>query len=296
MPLRIKDGPAGGGTWRAAPASGKLAIKSGGVWKTAATAKVKIGAQGGGSWLDSGYLGFPGVPGAPYATSWGYYTIDVQGAAPTTGSPVANYEGQLLNEAGAVVSSGPLDTAYGYPRWYMSGLTPDTKYQVRFRSKGTNGLYSDWTSVLKFKMGHAEVHTPMSEYRTRPWYNVAYTGDGGDGHWIVCANGANVTTTLMRIEVALANGSNPFCGTASRKAKLIAANNEYLDVGYKTNPWTEDLNWGTNVVAWNGIMLYGSGWWPPNGWAGHGYIHLWGNETYLYSWDQVTPAVPNSYW
>lgn len=292
MPLRLKSG----GAWLAAPASGKLAVKSGGAWRVAATAKIKEG----GVWRDSGYQGFPGDPSTPWVHAWSYYDLVVVWNEPTTGAPVASFQVQLLNEAGSVLQTqvpvvgGPNSTNRN--DWAFRSLSPDTRYQVRVRTLGTNGLYSNWTAVLKVQMGHAEVHTPMSEYRTRPWYSYNYTGDVGQDGWIVCANAPNVTTWQMRIEVALANGSNPFCGTATRKAQLIINNAESFDVGYKTNPWTEDLSFGVSANAWQGIVLKGSGWWPPNGWAGHGYIHLWGNETYLYSWDQVTPAVPNSYW
>jgi hypothetical protein len=302
MPLQIKDGAVGGGTWRAAPTSGKLAIKTGGAWRIAAAAKIKDGPVGGGVWRDSGYVGLPGNPSTPSVVGWNYYDVHVVWGEPTTGAPIASFEAQLLDSNNNVlqtqvpVEAGPNSTHRNDYVW--RALQPNGYYQMRARTKSVSGLYSNWTAPVRVKMGQAEIHTPRGDWAFRPWYNNAYCApnDGRQGEWMVCYIPGYANSHTMRVQVWLINGSQPFCGTAVRRAIYIHNTTEIGDVGYKENGWDETLGWGGAGDTLQGIALRGNGWWVPNNCGGEGWIHLWGDEIYWYTWTDVTPAVPNSYW
>lgn len=304
MPLRMKSG----GVWLATPASGHLAVKRSGAWTFVAKAAVKVGPVGSGSWMDSGYQGFPGVPATPTVYGWNYYNVRMQWTAPTSGAPVVGYEAQVLTETGTVVSTSPLitgpsgpsgdeDSIAGVDWLWRSVLSPSTKYQMKVRSKGSTGLFSAWSPALKVQMGHAEIDTPASEYRTRPWSASNYTNPVSVGGWIVCASVNTVQLSLLRINVALVNGSTPFSGSSGgRKANYIGNSGDLGYAGFKNSPWDETRSWEPGpATAWQGIALTGTGW-DSAGWRGYGTIYLWGTETYLYEYTIVTPAVPNGYW
>jgi hypothetical protein len=261
-------------------------------WKFVTRAAIKSGAVGSGNWVDSGYVGVPGTPATPTVYAWNYYNVHMVWTAPTGGAPVESYEVELSG-----VDAVPMQTQTTTATdWLWGPLNAQWQYMMRVRAKSPAGVFSPWSGYLKVQMGRAEIHTPRSEYRTRGWYNVQWNDPQGNGGWLVCPNAPNVVTTWIQFNLSLINGSNPFCGTSSRRAHYIYDNADSGDVGWKDNPWDEGFGWQSGANAWQGCYLVGNGWWVPSGWGGQGYVHLWGNETYLYSWTEVTPAIPNGYW
>ena len=298
MPLQVKSG----GAWLTAPVSGKLAVKKDGVWYFPATAKIKDG----GIWRDSGYLGYPGMPSTPWVVAWNYYDVHIAWNEPATGAPLASFEVQLLDVNGSVlqtqvpVSGGP--NSNNRNDWAFRGLNALGKYQMRVRTKGTSGLYSNWTAVLKVAMGRAEIVTPRQELRERDYYGYTSHSGVGLGGWMTHVQPPNVRSTWMELHVYTSPHINPFCGTGgetNRRANWIVANQDWGNAGYHNSPWDEGKSYGVGYDYANshqGIALTNANGPAWNSNRGYGSIHLWGYEQYWYYWNDVTPAIPNGYW
>ena len=289
-------------------------------WYVPPSVKIKIGAAGGGSWLNSGLVGAPGNMAIPTVYGWisTEAAVRIQWIAPTTGAPAVAYQARSLSETGTVLFTSPeikgvmngTNGAVGYLstngmdfRFGGNGggnaLARMTKYQFQVRAKSSGGVWSPWSGSLKVSIGKPEEAYTFSEYRTRPWSasraNSAVAMDG-----MVYVNvPSNVSTTSIRFVLDLHNGSTPLF-SANRKGHWLVNGVDWGDsaaeLGTVAAPWDYSKAWSVGSPGANGLILRGSGWWHPNGWSIFGTVYMWGTETYLFQETRYHPEVPNGYW
>lgn len=250
--LRAKSGEA----WVGPIADGKIYVKSGGVWCSPVSCKIKSG----GVWVDSGYQGIPGVPSMPWVVSWSYTATRTQFNGPASGPTVQDYHVERLDAAGTAVE-GYYQTS-GIRDW---GTPKDTKHQFRVRSRAASGLHSAWVGNLKVGIGHPETYNYGYVQRTRYWSSPHGATAANKDQWIAYTGPASVLLQGMHWRNLRTPQSSVVRPGTNREVNWILISADYGSIGnnlgtvYSGNNTDWALNnWGDNA-AW-GIIPRGAGW------------------------------------
>ena len=304
MPVYVKVGNLGGGSWRQI-ADGNLRVKhgggiGGGWWHVPTKCYVKIGDLGGGYWKDTGYASYPNPPTSIWVVAWNYGATHTAFYGPSSGPPVQDYHIERLDYWG-----NPVEGYYQTSGERVWSTPQDTHHQFRVRSRGVNGLHSDWSSpYLRVAIGHAATPNYGWVERARGW--ETYVEGGGRNandpwwfyvpgriyisgmHWrnLYAASSSVVTPGTNRTVNYIFNGGD--YGPLHNNLGTIHSGHSY---DYGLGNWS-DGNWG--------IVPRGVGWST----TGNPYyqchcdnIWLSGTEYYdsyeIVSWN---PEQGNNYW
>lgn len=302
MPIRVKSGAIGGGSWQGPIADGMLRLKSGaiggGSWLSPAYCKVKVGAIGGGYWQDSGYLAYPNPPSAPAVYTWNYDNVQVYWNYASGGPAIAYYEIQMLDEGGSLLNSEN-STDNLSPNW---GVSHDTRYQYRVRSVGANGLVSAWQGNLRIAIGHPSVTCSRVVTRTRDWWVNQVIDPTGYVNQCSCITvPSRVTASYFRANLHLNYGWTPsppayfYSGTRD----FWRVNGTLIDKVLWPNPADFTYAWSRNTPGPVGVYAAGSGWGTSAGsvFTYKGDITASGTEEYdATEYYTCVSEVGNSYW
>lgn len=307
MPYQIKTGsgsaPPYGGTWTAVAAAGNLRIKWGGsTWITPAFAYIKSGNVGTGSWVDTGYRGYPNPPTSFGVSSWDHSNVAVTWAGPAAGgAPVQDYHSVMTNEAGTW-----LYEEYGTDGYMNTAISHDTRYRYYVRTRSTSGLFSGFVGPINVQIGHPQVNTYGYVTRYRSWGSEILSGyrNMDDPFWVGVPD--SVTLSAMRWR----NLQMPASGVTSPGTNRTV---NYILEGADFGPINNDL--GTIPKGHNYDRGFTNG--PPHGgpwglvargvgWSTTGnpslmlycdYFDMIGTEAYAnYELISTVPSQGNSYY
>ena len=303
MPVYVKVGALGGGSWRQI-ADGNIRAKAyqEGTWRIPTKCYVKHGAMGTGGWHDTGYASYPNPPSAPWVHHWDYSNVQAAwNYAAGGGPPIAYYDVQLLYSDGNFWTS-EASTDNISPMW---GIGQDARCQIRVRSVGTNGLASAWQGNLRVGTGHPETYNYGWVQRTRGWESEHIGGarNRDDPFWV--GFGGNIYASGMHWRNLRTPQSSVVSPGTNRSVAWIVYGNEYgvIHNNYGTIYSGSSIdhplgNWGDGN-PW-GIVARGAGWST----TGNGTYMLWCDDfwcsgtEYYNNWEVVStnPAQGNYYW
>lgn len=297
MPIYIKSGALGGGTW-VSPAPGNLKVKSGyaggGSWLDPSMVYVKRGDLGGGYWQDSGYRGYPGIPSAPWVHAWDYNNVALAWNPPTSGAPVASYEVYQTDQAGNGIS---LQTAYSSP-WWQFPVAQNSYYQFFVRSKGSTGLLSAFAGPLRVYIGIASTYYETTELGSRPWA-ISMDANGWQNNGPILFFPDNVVGQWMEFNVSATFSTTTLSPFNQREIRWYR-NGVDMGVGSWGNPYHVTHTFPTQFSGGggNGFRCFGSGWSAASngGVRTQGTLTIGGVEFYYYQLGHWTAATPNGYW
>jgi hypothetical protein len=289
MTLRYRSAA---GTW-IAPAAGDLFYRaSSATFQPIGRVRVKDET---GVWLDSGYLGPPGVPLNLGVSTWSYSRLTVDWDPPSTAVQPTRYIVRLTGPAGGVISESEVSASTRTASW---GVAQETRYQVFVRSKGSNGALSAWTPALQVGIGRPRITRIVEVARERDWVATRDVNMYRAEEWGNVIP-QNVRVTEMRVDLTASWDTPKLCyeGTDQR-IHFIRRGEEGADVGTRNNPWTLRFDFAQNAAGLHGLICRGAEWSTRGEDRRHhvtGWIRSFGIETYMVEQTQVIQTEIKNY-
>lgn len=292
-----------GGVWTTVAAAGNLRLKWGGAsWITPAIAYAKSGAVGTGSWVDTGYRGYPNPPTSFGIHYWDYSQVQAVWAGPDAGgAPVQDYHFVLTNEAGTW-----LYEEYGTDGFQAVSVSQNTRYRLYVRSRSTNGLFSGFVGPINVGIGYPAVNNYGYVNRERGWNSEVVGGyrNMDDPLWVGVPDSIHIYTMAWRNLQCPASGvTSP--GT-NRTVNYIFNGGDFgpINNNLGTIPKGHNYDYPLDNAppfggAW-GLIARGVGWSTTGNPSLMMYadaLWIYGIETYAnYELISTTPAVGNYYY